>query len=127
MLEGWAIVDNTADEDWDQRPPLVVSGRPISFIWRLHEPRYVQRPTAELPRITRSRRQVLQGSMGCPGNVPELPAAPAAVAMAAAARRRWQQPGPGCAAETSDGSTERLNRSNARGRAFSSPHHRSPP
>jgi hypothetical protein len=48
MLEGWAIVDNTSGEDWTNVKLSVVSGRPISFITQLYEPRYVQRPTAEL-------------------------------------------------------------------------------
>jgi len=47
-LEGWAIVDNTTDEDWNNVQLAVVSGRPISFISRLYEPRYRQRPVAEL-------------------------------------------------------------------------------
>jgi len=48
MLEGWAIVDNTSGEDWTNVKLAVVSGRPISFITELYQPRYVQRPTAEL-------------------------------------------------------------------------------
>ncbi|MGA8026496.1 MAG: hypothetical protein WB992_05080 [Bryobacteraceae bacterium] len=32
ILEGWAIVDNTTDEDWTGVRLSVVSGRPISFI-----------------------------------------------------------------------------------------------
>jgi hypothetical protein len=48
-LEGWAIVDNTTGEDWNKVDLSLVSGRPISFISRLYEPRYVSRQTAELP------------------------------------------------------------------------------
>jgi hypothetical protein len=48
LLEGWAIVDNTSGEDWTNVKLAVVSGRPISFITELYQPRYVQRPTAEL-------------------------------------------------------------------------------
>ncbi len=48
MLEGWAIVDNTTGEDWNQVRLSLVSGRPISFISLLYEPKFVQRPTAEL-------------------------------------------------------------------------------
>ena len=48
-LEGWAIVDNTTGDDWTNVRLALVSGRPISFISRLYEPRYVGRPTAELP------------------------------------------------------------------------------
>ncbi|MGI8991544.1 MAG: hypothetical protein ACR2I2_18430 [Bryobacteraceae bacterium] len=48
-LEGWAIVDNTTGEDWTKVRMSLVSGKPISFISALYEPRYVKRPTAELP------------------------------------------------------------------------------
>jgi hypothetical protein len=47
-LEGWAIVDNTTGEDWTNVQLALVSGRPISFISKLYEPRYVVRPEAEL-------------------------------------------------------------------------------
>jgi flagellar biosynthesis chaperone FliJ len=49
LLEGWGIVDNTTGEDWKNVQLALVSGRPVSFISRLYEPRYVARPTAELP------------------------------------------------------------------------------
>lgn len=47
-LEGWAIVDNTTGDDWTNVRMALVSGRPISFVSRLYEPRYVERPSAEL-------------------------------------------------------------------------------
>lgn len=49
MLEGWAIVDNTTGEDWTNVRLALVSGRPVSFVSRLYEPRHVTRQTAELP------------------------------------------------------------------------------
>ncbi|MGQ9635006.1 MAG: DUF4139 domain-containing protein [Bryobacteraceae bacterium] len=48
-IEGWAIVDNTTGEDWNGVRLAVVSGRPVSFVSRLYEPRYVTRPAGELP------------------------------------------------------------------------------
>ncbi len=48
-LEGWAIVDNTTGEDWDQVRLSVVSGRPVSFISRLYDARFLERPTVDLP------------------------------------------------------------------------------
>ena len=48
-LEGWAIVDNTTGDDWTNVRLSLVSGRPISFISQLYQPRYVDRPSAELP------------------------------------------------------------------------------
>src|SRR5580700_3521937 len=62
-LEGWAIVDNTSGEDWDNVKLSVVSGRPISFISQLYPPRYVQRPTAELAEDRAVGPQVFQGTV----------------------------------------------------------------
>jgi hypothetical protein len=47
-LEGWAIVDNTSGDDWTNVRLSVVSGKPVSFISNLYQPRYVNRPVAEL-------------------------------------------------------------------------------
>src|SRR5207302_2883644 len=60
---GWAIVDNTTSEDWTKVRLALVSGRPISFISRLYEPRYIQRATAELPEDVALRPVVYEGSM----------------------------------------------------------------
>ncbi|HEY3835699.1 MAG TPA: hypothetical protein VGL72_03980 [Bryobacteraceae bacterium] len=51
MLEGWAIVDNTTGEDWINVKMSLVSGKPISFISQLYQPRYVQRQTSDLPEL----------------------------------------------------------------------------
>jgi hypothetical protein len=48
VLEGWAIIDNTTSEDWTRVDLSVISGRPISFISKLYEPKYVTRQVAEL-------------------------------------------------------------------------------
>ena len=45
LLQGWAIVENTGDQDWEQVQLSLVSGRPISFIMDLYQPLFVQRPT----------------------------------------------------------------------------------
>ena len=63
MLEGWAIVDNTTGEDWAGVQLSLVSGRPISFISRLYEPRYITRPTAELPEDRAQRPVILGGAI----------------------------------------------------------------
>ncbi len=48
-LEGWAVVDNTTDQDWNDVKLTVVSGRPISFVSLLDVPRFGNRQVAELP------------------------------------------------------------------------------
>jgi hypothetical protein len=71
-LEGWAIVDNTTGEDWTNVRLAVVSGRPVSFISNLYEPKYVARQTVELPE-DRAAAPVVYG-----GGVDELKQAAAA-------------------------------------------------
>jgi hypothetical protein len=46
-IEGWAIVENKSESDWNNVQLTVVSGQPISFISRLYEPKYVQRQDLE--------------------------------------------------------------------------------
>ena len=48
-LEGWAIVDNTTGEDWTGVKMALISGKPISFLSELYEPKYIDRLTADLP------------------------------------------------------------------------------
>jgi hypothetical protein len=62
-LEGWAIVDNTTGEDWTNVQLALVSGRPISFISKLYEPRYVVRPEAELADAGPSAPVVFSGNV----------------------------------------------------------------
>jgi hypothetical protein len=43
-LQGWAIVENTTDNDWKDVRMSLVSGRPISFAMDLYQPLSVPRP-----------------------------------------------------------------------------------
>jgi hypothetical protein len=62
-LEGWAIVDNTSGDDWNNVKLSVVSGRPISFVTQLYPPKYVTRPNAELADNLAAAPQVFQGGI----------------------------------------------------------------
>lgn len=44
FLQGWAIVENTTESDWNNVSLTLVSGRPISFVMDLYEPLYLARP-----------------------------------------------------------------------------------
>jgi hypothetical protein len=48
VIEGWAIVDNTTEEDWTKVQLALVSGKPISFLSKLYEPKFVNRASGEL-------------------------------------------------------------------------------
>ena len=49
LLQGWAIVDNTVGEDWNDVELSLVAGAPHSFIQQLSEPYYGRRPVIPLP------------------------------------------------------------------------------
>jgi hypothetical protein len=49
FLQGWAVVDNTIGEDWTGVELSLVAGAPQSFIQRLSQPHYRQRPVVSLP------------------------------------------------------------------------------
>lgn len=49
LLQGWAIVDNTVREDWNDVELSLVAGAPHSFIQQLSEPYYGRRPVVDLP------------------------------------------------------------------------------
>jgi hypothetical protein len=48
-LQGWAIVENTTDDDWRNVTLSLVSGRPVSFRMDLYEPLFLDRPELPVP------------------------------------------------------------------------------
>ena len=48
FLQGWAIVENTTESDWENVRLTLVSGRPISFVMDLYQPLYIPRPQVQL-------------------------------------------------------------------------------
>lgn len=79
-LQGWAIVENQTDSDWNDISLSLVSGRPLSFRMDLYEPMYVERPEVELelfaglapPKYAESREELAR--------VSDMPAPAAAAA-----------------------------------------------
>lgn len=66
-LEGWAIVDNTTGDDWTNVRLALISGRPVSFISRLYEPRFRQRHIGELPEEQALVPELYQGALAAQG------------------------------------------------------------
>jgi hypothetical protein len=56
-LQGWAIVENTTESDWNNVALTLMSGRPISFTMDLYEPLYAQRPVERLNQFSSLRPQ----------------------------------------------------------------------
>ena len=48
LFQGWAIVDNDSDTDWNNVTLSMVAGRPVSFIQNLYPPYYVTRQVLPL-------------------------------------------------------------------------------
>src|ERR1019366_8895822 len=62
--EGWALVENTSDDDWNDVRMVLVSGKPISFKMNLYDPIYIPRPFVEPEMFASLRPPVYAGSMG---------------------------------------------------------------
>ena len=63
FLQGWAVVENTQDEDWNNVRMSLVSGRPISFQMDLYQPLFVTRPVVEPELFASLRPPTYQGAM----------------------------------------------------------------
>ena len=44
LLQGWAILDNVSGADWQAINLTLTTGSPVSFLYDLYAPRFVQRP-----------------------------------------------------------------------------------
>jgi hypothetical protein len=49
LLQGWAVVDNTVGEDWDNVELALIAGAPQSFVQEISQPYYARRPVVGLP------------------------------------------------------------------------------
>ena len=56
-LQGWAILENETDSDWNHVGLSLVSGRPISFIQELYQPLYLPRSIVQPERFAGLRPQ----------------------------------------------------------------------
>jgi hypothetical protein len=49
FFQGWAVVDNVGEEDWENIALSLVSGTPVSFIHQIQKPLYRYRPVIPIP------------------------------------------------------------------------------
>lgn len=63
LLQGWALVENTSDEDWKDVRMTLVSGRPISFQMDLYQPLFIPRPMVEPERFASLRPPTYNAAM----------------------------------------------------------------
>ena len=64
FFQGWAIVDNVSDENWDNVQLSLVSGSPVSFIQNLQRPLYRDRPIIPIPEDLNLKPQIYDPESG---------------------------------------------------------------
>ena len=65
FFQGWAVVDNVSEEDWQNVSLSLVSGTPISFIQPIQNPLYRFRPIVPIPQDLSLNPQVYEaGEIG---------------------------------------------------------------
>lgn len=75
ILQGWALVENQTESDWNDVKLSLVSGRPISYIQDLYRPLYVQRPVVESEIQASVRPQTYEAGIAR-ADAPAAPPAP---------------------------------------------------
>lgn len=63
MMQGWAIVENTTDDDWNNVELGLVSGQPVSFRMDLYQPLYAYRPELPVPTVPGAMPRVYEGGV----------------------------------------------------------------
>jgi hypothetical protein len=75
FFQGWAVVDNISEEDWQDVSLSMVSGTPVSFIQPIQNPLYRFRPVVPIPNDLSLNPQVYEAGEfqpfagGVPGGV----------------------------------------------------------
>jgi hypothetical protein len=60
FFQGWAIIDNVGEEDWNSVSLSLISGTPVSFIQPIQQPFYRYRPIVPMPPDLRLEPQVYE-------------------------------------------------------------------
>jgi hypothetical protein len=58
FFQGWAIIDNVGEEDWNNIGLSLISGTPVSFIQPIQQPFYRYRPIVPMPSDLKLEPQV---------------------------------------------------------------------
>lgn len=80
-LQGWAIIENQTESDWNHVSLSLVSGRPISFVMDLYQPLYATRPTVVPEMYTGLRPQLYEGATAADSARVQMKAGPGGVGL----------------------------------------------
>lgn len=96
ILQAWAIVENTTEEDWNEIDLSLVASQPVGFTMDLQTPLFVQRPDVPVPGGLLARPKVYTGGGQSPfqdaGDAPEVDYQRAVRSPPAAARESAGRP-----------------------------------
>lgn len=76
LLQGWAIVDNTVGEDWDNVELSLIAGAPQSFVQQISQPYYARRPVVGLPELAMLTPQTHEETLEANASLPAPPPQP---------------------------------------------------
>jgi len=86
LLQGWALAENTTEEDWKDVAVSFVAGNPLSYVMDLYSPFYIRRPQVPIPGL---QDLAVDWSLTPPPDLAEPPApARAELKRALAVRRK---------------------------------------
>ena len=91
FFQGWAIVDNVSDEDWNSVSLSLISGSPVSFIQPIQKPLYRYRPVVPMPDDLNLDPQIYEDAEGGNGGPGELAGAEQPELLAAQSRIRTER------------------------------------
>ncbi len=72
LIQGWAIIDNDGDRDWENVELTLVTGRPVSFIQNLYQPYHLYRPTLPLANVGYAQAETHNSGWGVQSEVMEM-------------------------------------------------------
>jgi hypothetical protein len=83
LLQGWAVVDNTVGEDWDNVELSLIAGAPQSFVQDISKPYYARRPVVGLPELAMLTPQTHEQTLETFAKLQNAPPPPPPTASAA--------------------------------------------
>lgn len=82
MIQGWAIIENTTDDDWSNIQLALVASQPVSFEMNLSQSLHINRPRLDVPTVAGAAPRIyqdgsafadkkeLRGAFGSSGSLP---------------------------------------------------------
>ncbi len=60
MIQGWAIIENTTDDDWSNIQLALVASQPVSFEMNLSQSLHITRPRRDVPTVAGAAPRIYQ-------------------------------------------------------------------